>query len=89
MPRAALTFAVLVSHVVRSRMQAPTYGIAVDRDATVALVEEALASALLLASRWYMFDVLLFRAIDRLARTNPGFAALRDRSVRSVSVSRN
>ncbi len=79
------TFAALVSHVVRSRMQAPTFAIAVDRDATVALAEEAFASAPSLASRWYLVDALLFRAIDRLARTDPGFAALRDRSVRSVS----
>ena len=66
-------------------MQAPTFAIAVDRDATVALAEEAFASAPSLASRWYLVDAFAVSRHRPAGPDEPGFAALRDRSVRSVS----
>ena len=79
------TFAVAVSHLIRTRIAASEFGVAVDRDAMVGLAEEAFASSPSLASRWNLMDAVLFRATDRLAKADQRFAAVRDRSLRSTS----
>jgi hypothetical protein len=77
------TFAVAASFVLSSRIYAARHGLAVDRDALVALAEEAFAASPSLSSRQALERALLFRASDRLARAEPGFARLRDQFVRA------
>jgi tetratricopeptide (TPR) repeat protein len=79
------TFAVAASLVIRARMAAATYGVQTDRNVLVSLAEEAFSRSPSLASRWYLVNALLFRAEDRLARSDSRFAAIRERSFRVVS----
>ncbi len=61
------TFAAAASLLIRYRIAGAKYGLKVDRNAVVALAEEAFSSSPSLASRWYLVTSLLFRAADRLA----------------------
>ena len=79
------TFAAAASLVIRARMAAATYGVQTDHNALVSLAEEAFSRSPSLASRWYLVNALLFRAEDRLARSDSRFEAIRERSFRVVS----
>jgi tetratricopeptide (TPR) repeat protein len=79
------TFALAASQVLAARMAAANYGLEVDRDPMVKLAEETFAAAPSLSSRWYLIETLLFRAAERLARADAGFARLRDRFARVES----
>jgi hypothetical protein len=79
------TFALGAAEVVKARIAAAIYGIAVDASATVALAETAFASSPSLASRWNLLEALLFRAVERITAADQRFAQLRDRTRRSIS----
>ncbi len=66
-------------------MGAAAFGIPVDANATVAVAEEGFAAAPSLSGRWHLIESLLFRATERLTRADQRFAALRDRTKRSIS----
>jgi hypothetical protein len=79
------TFGAAAAQLIKSRIAAANYGHRIDPNNLVALAEEAFSRSPSLASRWYLATTLHFRASDRLARTDTKFAALRQRSFRSVS----
>jgi tetratricopeptide (TPR) repeat protein len=79
------TFAAAASEVMQARLAAATYGIPVDLDATVVLLEDASAKSPSIGSRHALAHALLFRATDRLTRADSRFADLWRRSFRSLS----
>ena len=79
------TFAAAVGRVLNSRIAGAIYGTSVDRDATVALAEEAFKIYPSLASRSYLSHALWFRATGRLVQADPRFAAVHERYKRAAS----
>jgi hypothetical protein len=79
------TFAVAASQAIQSRIAAARYGVKVDRDSLVALAEEAFSTCPSLSSRWYLITALFARAADTLGKRESKFAAIRQRSSRTVS----
>ncbi len=79
-----LTFAVAAASAVQNRIMGYPIGLETDRDAVVALAEEAYAAFPAQRVRGTLIAGLLFRAARRLARNQPAYAKLEARSRRSA-----
>ena len=80
-----LTLAVAVSKVAWVRMEQLALGIETDRDAIVSLADEAYAVAPSHATRRTLIEALCCRAVYRLGRAQPDFAANVTRTLRSTA----
>jgi hypothetical protein len=78
------TFAAAAAGAVRNRYSSYAIGLDADRDAAVALAEEAYAAAPSYGSRSALITSLLFRAGGRLARSQPAYAKLEAKTRRST-----
>jgi tetratricopeptide (TPR) repeat protein len=81
------TFATAVGRYVRSQMAVWSYGAKVDADELVKQAEEAHAAAPSDGTATTLSTALAFRAHETLARTNKDYAALAERTKRSVGTS--
>lgn len=79
------TFSVAAAGLAGARMNGHYAGVAADADAIVALAEEAHAAAPSHRTRGVLVDALLFRAGRRLARTQPAYARMAERTRRSTN----
>ena len=81
------TLAYAIDTLVAQRTSALSLGVEADRDALVALAEEAYRAAPSSGSRHVLALSLLARAEARLARARPEYAAVLDRTRRTVTAS--
>jgi hypothetical protein len=79
------TFGVAAAKVIEGRLQQLSLGLETDRDAIVALAEEAHAAAPSHSTRRVLIEALSCRAIGRLIHSRPDFAVVASRAARSTA----
>jgi tetratricopeptide (TPR) repeat protein len=83
--RRDLTFAVAAAGLANGRMSGHHAGVETDADAVVSPAEEAHAAAPSYQTRGVLVDALLFRAGRRLARAQPAYARMAEKTRQSTT----